>query len=381
MKHCEQQFFALMRSGLWGKPINGDLFSEVVDWDSILKMASMQTVIGVLFDGISVMPQELQAPSAVMRKLYQSVLRIEQSHELMSRTLAKIVPPLQEEGISPILLKGQGVAQNYANPLRRQCGDIDLYVGKNDCGKAKGILLGIGAESETIVKSEKHENLCLFGVAIELHLLADKLRNIFVDAKFQRWTQKHFMGERLRTMQIATVDVKLPPVNFDALYIFIHFYQHFLLGGVGLRQLCDWAIYLHVFCKQIDREELLKDLKSFKMLRTWQIFGYIAVNYLGLEQDEFPFYSDAYKSVAKEIISEHILQTGNFGHYDQSRTTRPPGYFSGKLHHLKCYSKRAVRLFRLVPKDVFVCYLVSVINGAKQVIKDKLFSSWEGKRV
>jgi hypothetical protein len=144
MSRTEQQFFALLRSGLWESPVERSLFSGDTDWGAIMKIAAMQTVSGIIFDGISNLPEDMQPPAATMRQLYQTVIRIEQSHELLNDRLIRIIALLQAEGIHPILLKGQGVAQNYPNPARRQCGDIDLYIGKKDYKKACGWLLKRG---------------------------------------------------------------------------------------------------------------------------------------------------------------------------------------------------------------------------------------------
>ena len=47
-----------------------------------------------------------------------------------------------------------------------------------------------------------------------------------------------------RIVEIDGYDIPVPPLEFDVLFIFLHMYKHFVLEGVGLRQLCDWAIVL-----------------------------------------------------------------------------------------------------------------------------------------
>src|SRR5690554_5075943 len=136
MNRTEQQFFALLRSGLWNTPVDASLFSSDTEWPKILKMATMQTVNGTIFDGISNLPADAQPPVEVMRRLYQTVVRIEQSHAVLNDRLTRLVSMFQAEGINAILLKGQGMARYYPNPLRRQCGDIDLYIGMEDYDKA-----------------------------------------------------------------------------------------------------------------------------------------------------------------------------------------------------------------------------------------------------
>ncbi|MBB4036616.1 hypothetical protein GGR21_002522 [Dysgonomonas hofstadii] len=366
------KFFALLRSGLWNSPIDTTLFSESVDWETILRMATMQTVNGILYDGINKLSSEKQPPASLMRKLYQTIVCIEQSHELLNQRLTEIIPLLQSEDIGLILLKGQGVAQNYPNPVRRQCGDIDLYVGKEDCEKATELLLSIGVEPEnkTKKKSSKHENFYLKGVSIELHFLAEKLQNPIYNKRFQNWTGYHLHGNNQRKWSLNNTEILLPPVNFNALYIFNHAFHHLISGGIGLRQLCDWTLFLYTFNNQIDKEELYKDLKSFGLLHAWKIFGYIVVNYLGLNEDIFPFYSDKYKNESEKVLKK-ILQSGNFGFYNPGKSEHPTGFLSGKFHSFLLKQKWLIDIFPIFPKEVFTFYIHYWCNGMTNIIKGR----------
>lgn len=372
MNHTEEQFFALLRTGLWHTPIDTALFSEETHWDIILKMATMQTVSGVLFDGASTLPTDQQPATALMRKLYQTTLRIEQSHKVLNTAIEQIVPALQREGIRSILFKGQGVAQNYPNPLRRQCGDIDLYVGQKNCKKAMDILISIGAKPENKTKkiSPKHENFDYAGVSLELHFRAEKLRNPLANPDFQRWTQKHLWAEELQVWKNNEVDVHLPPINFDALYIFNHAFHHFIAGGISLRQLCDWMLYLHKFKDRIDKDELLTDLKTLGMLKPWQTFGCILVHQLGLPQEEFPFYNPEYTK-ASEVVLNKILQVGNFGFYNSEHSKHPSGFLRGKWHSLYVEQRWLSDMFFIFPKDILFFYINYWRSGIINIIKGR----------
>lgn len=368
MNKTSQQFFALLRAGLWESPVATDLFSGTVDWDSILDMAQKQTVTGIVFDGIAGLPTDLQPPAILMRKLYQTVLRIEQSHGLLNQCLADIVPKMQAAGISPILLKGQGVAQNYPNPVRRQCGDIDLFIGRENCEKATQVLLDLGAEAKNKNRSPKHEEFRLGNVLIELHFLVEKLRNPTYNKRFQPWVKQHFEEGKPRQCRINGVDVTLPPINFDALYIFNHAFHHFMSGGVGLRQLCDWALYLHTFDKEIDRDELLENLKSFGILKAWQVFGCLVTERIGLPKSEFPFYTSRYEKQYHRVL-DNILLVGNFGFHAPRQAKKPSGYLAGKLSSLYAKQKWLISLLPVFRKEVFSFYSWYWSNGLNNIRK------------
>ena len=373
MSKSKLQFFALLQSGLWDKPIDSALFAEAVNWQYILEIAKMQTVTGIVYDGINSLPSELQPPAALMRKLHQTVIRIEQSHELLNKHISMIVPKLEAAGIHSVLLKGQGVAQNYPNPLRRQCGDIDLYVGRKNCNRAMQLLLSLGATTDTAThgKSPKHEGFYLGKVSVELHFLVEKLRTPLYNKRFQRWVDEQFCEEKLLICDINGTDVHIPTTHFNALYIFNHAYHHFIVGGTGFRQLCDWVMFLHTFHHEINWKELFIRLKSFGLLRAWQIFGCIAVDYLGLVKEEFPFYKEKHQKYAQRAAQD-ILSVGNFGFYNPDCGERPDSYLGGKLYSFANRIRRFYKLFPLFPKQTADHCLAFVYIGIKLVINDLL---------
>ena len=360
--NAHEQLFTLLRAALWKGIADPLCFSEDTDWETIYRFAQQQTVAAILYDGLSTLPAQFQPKPVLLRQWYIHLVKVEQSHKLLNQRLVEATNLLQSEGIRSVLLKGQGIAQNYPNPLRRQCGDIDLYIGKENYKKACDASRKWDSVQEFERDDIKHCNFQWRGVTIELHRVANLLR------KFRRWTECHLAGDKPRRWSIEGREVLLPPVNFDALYIFNHAYSHFILGGIGLRQLCDWALYLHTFCNEIDRQQLKRDLNSFGLMRTWQIFGYIAVDYLGSAENDMPFYTKRYEKTAEKVL-RYILKDGNFGNY--SKTSKPPKtYIRKKLYTLQHIGQRAWRLLSLFPKDTIAYFINFITNGITVAVKD-----------
>lgn len=371
MNKEQEQFLALLRAGLWDMPADATLFSGRTDWETIFAHASRQTVSGLVAAGIGMLPTAIQPPASVMNRWRNVVTATIRSHALLNHTLAEAMTMFRQNGIHPVLLKGQGVATNYTDPYLRMCGDIDLYIGLQDYDKACEIARQWG-EAEEGTESEKHYHFKHGNVTVELHRIAERLPLPWINARFQRWTQKHLHGDCLRSVVIENTTISLPPVNFDALYIFNHAWHHFSEGGgIGLRQLCDWVRYLHTFRNEINRKELKQDLKAFGLWHSWQMFGPIAVGRLGLPRAEFPFYTDRYAVQSAQIISM-IDEGGNFGFYDRSHTKRPEGYIAGKLHSLRRTSNRFGKLLVFCPKETVAAWVHYLYSGMKQVIIDQL---------
>lgn len=141
MNKIQIQFLELLRAGLWGVAPESDNFKpDSIDWQAVLRIAKEQTMMAVVADGIETLPKELWPPKEVMMKLAMMRLKIEQTHVLLNSTIAQIVRALDAQGVPSVLLKGQGIAQNYLSPESRTCGDIDLYTGHGGYHKAFEII-------------------------------------------------------------------------------------------------------------------------------------------------------------------------------------------------------------------------------------------------
>lgn len=380
--------FALLQAALWKRPADPWLFNEKTDWESIFALAEKQTIVALAYDAALTLPATLQPPTAILRKVHLQATRTAQKHLLLNSRLVEITARLRAEGIHPVLLKGQGVATNYPNPLRRACGDIDLYIGEPDYERCCRLIYQWGMLDDHATESIQHLHFSWQGVYIELHRIAGVVYHPGRNRDFRRWSDALLQGDTCRTMHLSGeaavgAGITLPPVRFDALYIFYHTYKHFLTGGIGLRQLCDWTMYLHAHCDEIDHPVLLDDLQRFGLLRTWQVMGRIAVDHLGLPGEEFPFYdvqddprgevAAKYARTADKMV-EMILSEGNFGFYSPARTTRPVGYVAGKWHSFYSAQRRLREIYQLCPSDVRNYFFYFLVGGIGRLFTDKLIT-------
>ena len=112
-------------------------------------------------------------------------------HFLVDRSAVAVeaVKGLQAEGLHPVVLKGQAYARSYPKPELRQCGDIDIYVGRSHYRDAYMASVELGWKSHEDFKPDaKHYGCELHGVKIELHGQAGILMPASVNRKFQEWS-------------------------------------------------------------------------------------------------------------------------------------------------------------------------------------------------
>lgn len=368
-----EQFFALIRSGLWGGKAASSPFDGGADWEALLRLASMQSLTGIFADGAGTLPRELMPPAETARRLFVTVESIRRANRRLDTVLAELEAGLRREGIEGILLKGQGVARAYLHPELRMCGDIDLYPGKGDAYlRCCEIVRSLGESEGREDESEKHFHFNRRGCSIEIHSHVMLAADPFVNRRLQRWTDEMLDDpSKLRHVEINGVEVNLPPVDFDAVFLLQHIANHLLKGGIGLRQLCDWSRYLHVHAAEIDRARLGNNLRTFRLMNCWQLFGWLAVNRLGLPEAEMPFYSPRHEKRALRCL-RIILRKGNFGHYDKAaRRNLDINFILRKMQTCLIVIGQHAELLRVIPAEVLRHLPWYLLDGIKRLFTGK----------
>ena len=358
MNRSQTQFLELMRAGLWGVAADPDNFKpDSTDWRAVLRIAKEQTMMVVVADGIETLPKELWPAKEAMMKLAMMRIKTEQAHRLLNSTIAQIVNALEAEGVHSVLLKGQGIAQNYRRPESRTCGDIDLYTGLGGYTRAYEIIEALheGRPHKEAAECTHHLHTDLNGVEVEIHRQTSFLHGKRMDANFQEWSKQSldelFGSEALEMWDNGGTAVALAPATYNAFFILHHAVRHMTTEGVGFRQICDWVMLLHRCHSQVEVQLLSRKLKELRMERIWAEFGRLAVNYLGLPADELPLApANLAPTRRTHKLLQHIFISGNFGRFDANgRDHSQVPYLVRKWRSFTFQSKRLVKLFRLFP--------------------------------
>lgn len=349
MTIVQQQFFTLVQSGLWGTKANADLFDEHTNWEQLYQSARAQALMGIVLDGIQTLPAENRPPRGLYLKWCNILLQIEEKNKLLNHELANIYALCRAVNVEPVLLKGQGVAQNYRYPLHRQCGDIDLYTGYKAYDKVNKLLL----PDVTRIDEEcfKHIGFEWHGVTVENHRILNHLNAPSADRYFQSEIARWHSQSEMRSVQVGDCTASVPPLTFDAVYILAHSVLHALNEGIGLRQICDWACLLNHHAETLDREAVVKQLRAYGLERAAKIFGIVATKYLGLRDECLPVAYEPEDIATGEWLMNDIWKEGNFGKFNADKKRRPKGYWKGKWHTLTQLTVRCNDMKRLAPAE------------------------------
>ena len=369
MERHEEVFFSLLRNALWGTPV--EIPQGFADWAKVARTAKIQSALGLAGD---VMLSDSGIASAMSSDLKTKIKTFMMAnimtHGKLNNVLVKVVSELDAAGIPSVLLKGQGLAQYYPKPELRQCGDIDLYVGLQNYAGSYDVLRPLATEIEDRKSLEvgKHYDFFVGKVAVEIHRYSDRYPTSKLDRIYQEVSLEG-LGKNLVPIQFGGVEVMTPSDEYNAFYIFSHLFHHFLINGLGARQLCDWMLFLRSRSSHIDMRSLNTTLQRLDMLKPWQAFGCVLVKYFGMPAEAFPFYDPSQESKADKIV-KRLLDEGNFGKERDVYKKRGKIYLINKTWAMLAHIGRSLGLLFLFPRHSFRQIWHTISNGFAQVWND-----------
>ena len=372
----------LLCCALWEREPDVHLFDAPgTDWQGILDIARRHTVHGLVASRMKAVARELEAED-VVEQCWLTMLEVGRANSQLDSVLADVVKALGVSGERAVLMKGQGVARYYAEPSLRVCGDIDLYTGSHTYEVSQRLTelvegVAFTDEGNTI----KHRSGSLRDVPLELHRLIVTDRGHKSEKLENAWADKELFGPHTRFAQLAGCQVKVPGAIFDAVFVFLHFYRHFIHDGISLRQLCDWMRCLWVNREEIDNAELGRLLREFELLKPWQLIGAMAVEYLGMPQEAMPFYRKQRPGRTKALL-RLLLDDSNFGSekHREFQAGMPKGRLAAKWYSVKHHSQFYIGRARLFPRPGIPQLLRYWLAGAMNKVRPNTAPSQENEK-
>lgn len=282
------------------------------EWGQLFEEARRQTVAGVCATGIERLPEWQRPPKDIALRWASYTLRVERQSRMQVECCMEAVERLNAMGIGCCVLKGMSAALRYPDPMRRQCGDIDLWLD----APAEDIIRLAKEYRRTAGARYHHVELpAVRGVPVEAHYRPSYIccpwHNVRVQRFFRREKERQFANRRLLP---NGKPVCCPTDGFDAVYHLCHLYRHFFDEGIGLRQMLDYYyITKSVVASGCGLGEIVCSLGRFGLLRFASAVMYVLHVVFGLTEEEMLVPMD--EGEGRFLLGE-IMLAGNFGHYD-----------------------------------------------------------------
>ena len=280
----EETFFELIRAGLHGEPARIGQVPTLQDWGVLLTLAKRQSVMGLLYRGVSFLPEGFHLPEPVLFRLVAEADQVERRGATLKSVADNLVDRLSSAGLHPILMKGPVVAAYYPVPQQREYGDIDLYLAPDEFAAAPGVL-----EVPFTQAPDGSIHYQWKGVDVDQH---------------RRYFDLHLPERRLPAP--GTPEATL-------LMLSAHAMKHAVGTGVGLRQCIDMAVAYEHLGTEVSPEKLECVFRDSGTLKWNRLLSAFIEEYLGFH----PIFGGA--GTCPEPLLKIVQKGGNFGHHAHGR--------------------------------------------------------------
>lgn len=307
-------FFELLRVAIGKQSCLSHTPSEQ-EWRELFKESARQTVLGVTYHALSLLPADQRPPRKIIVDWHASAQKIIYDNKRLNHEAVWISDRFRKVGFRNAVLKGQGNALLYPDPFLRTSGDIDIWLD----GKRDEIIAYVTRFFPKIkVQWQEVEFPVKKDVCIEVHTIpalmfhpGDRHR---MEAYFDQHRDEIFNNETELPGEEGKISI--PTLRVNLTFQLIHIYRHIFNEGIGLRQLIDYY-YLLQQCIKEDRLDLLPETAT--MVRQLHMSRFVGA-LMWVMQEVFYLQESLLILPADEregrFLLREIMLSGNFGHYD-----------------------------------------------------------------
>ncbi len=303
-KKTETALKDLLAHTLFAKPLE---LPPNTDFEAVLALADKHAIFGVLGEALGSLPEDTLERDVLLHLQDKTVTLLRQNARLAACRKA-LCDYLVAARIPAVILKGDSVARYYPSPDLRVAGDIDCLLPEAALPTVGAHLVSLGF-AEGAQKAAHHVTYTKDAVKIELHRAVS---GIPTGAVGERLTA--YLADTLATAKTATVGGECFPVPCDfnnALILLLHMQQHMREGGLGLRQLLDWALFLANGLSLESAARLPSVLQDVGLARFAAAITEAAVRHLGLPPEKNPF--PPCDAPLADALFADFMASGNFG--------------------------------------------------------------------
>lgn len=291
ISESQQVLLETLKASLFGA---NPSYPRSVRWDEVIEEAKIHTVLGLISEKIPTNDIACDQNKAIyIRFIYEQ---------------EQLVRLLNSANIPFVVIKGFASAMYYPKPHLRAIGDIDILVTRDRFVDAVDLLESAGYTNKEPKKSSlnnRHMEFLKNGITIELHHHFSSV-GFDIDGILENAISKREYFE----LNGYTFPV-LPTIE-NGLVLLGHINQHLKNDEIGLRQIIDWAMYLHFAIRSESWEKsFLSVAEDTGFLTLAAYVTDICNRYLGLPES-LCICRDVHDDLS-ECLLQIIMASGNFG--------------------------------------------------------------------
>lgn len=363
----QRNFLRLLRCATFGdrEPIEP---MSTWKWQRLYNMSLLHGVTGLVFDGIETCSSDffMQLPNSQLEVWRRAVKDIEEANVEVNMQVSSIFSEMNHNKLRPILIKGQGLAELYPNPLHRKSGDIDMYFPyPSHASKAEEWARRVG---DDIDDSEKWKlSYTVNGVRIENHVRLVSLTNAIANSKLQTIIEKEIKCCDSSYSVVNGYKVEVPPPTLNLLTILVRITRYILNDGISLKQLVDLGMFMRHDGDKVDFVKLQSWVDKLQMSEIVGLIGAVMVGILGFSADELPFMPENYSGDISVIVRDIFRMKGN--HSEDWYFTQGKNIFvrTSNSTAMMWHLRRTGRYFRYYPSETVTNAVYSFIHSLSHI--------------
>jgi len=283
------------------------------DWEAVLREAKSQAVVLQAYDAAGA--YEPWIPAEIYQRWFRMATKLLQRNMRVQMAQNELTKLLDSQNLPYAILKGTASAQYYPRPELRALGDIDFLIDPAQEQQVRQCLTAAGYETDG--KDVDHHAVYLRGkMSYEMHFQPAGMPEGLPGERISAYLENLLSQTRPATCDMAVFASPAPAQH--GMIILLHMLHHMLGGGVGLRHVCDWAVFVQKTAGEAFwQTELVPLMRSCGLLRYTSVMTIICADVLGIQ---LPDWCEAVEPELVEAVLIDTLTGGNFGRKELDRS-------------------------------------------------------------
>lgn len=320
MKKTQVLFLDALKHSLKNEKTDWQDDISITEWQEIFHLAIIHEVLPLIMETVYE-NKSLQSYEGMRDTMINQSRMITISQAKRTAEFIILYQNMLENNLKPLVMKGIICRNLYPNPAQRPSLDEDLLIFSYQIDQYHSFLLKNGfhlVDKDTDIHkadevSYKNNDTHLY---LELHKYLFPLNA----AAYGDLNSLFSVLDEKKTETIHQTNIRTFGATDHLLYMICHAYKHFLYSGIGIRQICDIALYCKAFDQELDWDKIYESCRLFRIDQFLKAVIKICEIYLGLD----PLSCSCSKvwnvnDIDEKPLLEDILSGGLYGTADENR--------------------------------------------------------------
>lgn len=309
MKDSEIVFLSILKNAVRGRKTENTETYTIRQWAGLCHLAEIHHVLPLFAEGVYEVIDETMRDSLVESAVRETIRQASRTAEFI-----QFYKYIGNHGLKPLVMKGIICRNLYPEPEQRASVDEDLLIDPDEIDQYDEVFREYGLFTEE--GTDIHNLHEITYRSLEKNLYIEVHRYPFAPDSAFKDLNALFEERKSVSERIYGIDIYALNPTDHILYMICHAYKHFLYSGIGIRQMCDIALFCEQYRNEIDWNKIYDSCRKYNIHQYTAGILRLCFNYLGMSFMPEPFKDTEVDEVP---MLEDILDGGLYGASDMNR--------------------------------------------------------------